>query len=252
MDTSPAEQPRGRFRSAVAFVQGRRKAAAPPPSSPPKGGGGGAADPQKPLAEFVDWLGSCDGPALWLAPTFFRQAAGACPRDALSDKVAEKMLALGRGEAFLAGGRAFARGALAAEFPELEVFRVPERAAFAPSPVYPGLSLETPLFASLCGLAPMRRELRRTGRVPGAAELEKVAALLGAPRPHGAAATSAASAAPPSAPATPSGLKRRPPPLVLEVGAAPGGGGGGGSGAGTPLSAGSGSSGARATAEHWL
>lgn len=167
------------------------------PRSPPRGGSassgssggsGGARSPaaarQKALAAALAALEG--GSAYFSFPTFLCYLAGgpAPAADGNFDDTlggaARALLAAGEGgPVYLADGLAFTAEALAAEFPELALFRLAPAEAFAEAPAHPGLWLETQRFADLRGLSRMRRELRRTGVPAGADAVGLVRALLG-------------------------------------------------------------------------
>ena len=85
--------------------------------------------------------------------------------------------AAGDAPVYLADGRAFVRGALPGEFPELAVFNIEMKDAFAETGS-PGFYVETTRFADLRSLSRMRREVRRTGLRCGDRDPTRLIALL--------------------------------------------------------------------------
>ena len=75
---------------------------------------------------------------------------------------AHQLLAAADGPVYFVEGVPYAAADLAAEFPEIMVFQLKLEEIFIESEVCPGIWVESGRFIDLRGLAPLRREIKRT------------------------------------------------------------------------------------------
>jgi len=99
--------------------------------------------------------------------------AGACIN------TAHQLLAAADGPVYFVEGVPYSAVSLAAEFPEIIIFKLKLAETFVESKICPGIWVESSRFVDLRSLAPLRREIKRTKMRCNQNVLQLVQLLLG-------------------------------------------------------------------------
>lgn len=92
---------------------------------------------------------------------------------------AYQLLAAADGPVYFVDGVPYAAVSLATEFPEIMIFKLKLEETFVESKICPGIWVESSRFVDLRGLAPLRREIKRTKMECSQNVLQLVQLLLG-------------------------------------------------------------------------